>query len=78
MTSKSATSTRDLFAATPHMRDNETNEIEDLTISIKNGIATLSGTTVSRAHSLEMEFLIFQMQGVKQTINLISHKHWNT
>jgi len=44
----------------------------DLSITVKNGIATLSGSTGSTAETNMVEYLVSRMKGVEQVINLIT------
>jgi len=66
--SKSITTTDNWMAY-----DSNHSHCNDLSITIKNGIATLSGTSVSYTESIKTEKLISQMKGVKHTINLITY-----
>jgi hypothetical protein len=45
----------------------------DLSITVKNGVATLAGTAPRAADANMAEYLVSRMAGVKQVINLISH-----
>lgn len=47
--------------------------VTDLSITVKNGIATLFGTTNSATEAALAENLVAQMNGVEQVINLITH-----
>ena len=45
----------------------------DLSITVKNGIATLAGKTDTAAESNMVEYLVSRMNGVEKVINLICH-----
>ncbi len=45
----------------------------DLSITVKNGIATLSGNTESLADANMVEYLVSRMKDVTRVINLISY-----
>lgn len=49
-----------------------THSIAELSITIKNGVATLSGATPTTEESNLAESLVARMDGVEQVINLIS------
>lgn len=44
----------------------------DLSITVKNGVATLSGCTDSAAESHMAEYLVSRLKGVDTVINLIA------
>lgn len=45
----------------------------DLSITVKNGVATLAGTAPHAADANMAEYLVSRMSGVKRVINLITH-----
>lgn len=46
----------------------------NLTINVKNGVATLSGNTDTQADANMVEYLVSRMKGVNHIINLIIQK----
>ena len=44
----------------------------DLSITVKNGVATLSGVTDTTAEANMVEYLVSRINGVREVINLIN------
>lgn len=53
--------------------DDKQADQSELNISIKNGVATLSGTSSSAANANMAEYLISRITGVDHVINLITN-----
>ncbi len=64
------------FLVNPHHTSSEvlTEPGADLSITVKNGVATLSGSTDSAAEANMAEYLVSRLKGVETVINLIAHQ----